>query len=165
LGFCTYSLQAQPRIFSKKLDTGFKICDSLRKPDVVIIHSSYCPTLPDSFQLECVLDLYRKYKVSAHYIIDRQGFIYNLVDEKDISYHGGKGFLPDGDNRINTRSIGIELINTKTSVYTDEQYYSLDSLLFSIKNKYSIKYILGHSDIAPARKTDPWNFDWERLKK
>jgi len=151
------------QIVSKKLRSGFINIDTIRKIDVVIVHSSYCPTKTDSFDLACILQLYKKYDVSAHYIIDRAGIIYLLVDEKNIAYHGGKGTIPDGDNRPNTRSIGIELINTEKSAYTELQYLSLASLVTKIKSRYEIKYVLGHSDIAPSRKTDPWNFDWVKF--
>ncbi|MFN0048489.1 MAG: N-acetylmuramoyl-L-alanine amidase [Cytophagales bacterium] len=149
----------------KRLKTGFVALDSVRKIDAVIIHSSYCPSQSDSFNLDCILQLYKNYDVSAHYIIDRAGIIYLLVDEKNISHHAGKGFMPDGDNRPNSRSIGIELINTLASQYTDNQYFALVSLIEKLKYEYAIAFVLGHSDIAPSRKTDPWNFDWQRFEK
>lgn len=150
-------------IVSRKLKFGYVEIDSARKIDVVIVHSSYCPTQTDSFNLDCILNLYKKYDVSAHYIIDRSGTIYSLVEEKNIAHHGGKGFLPDNDNRPNSRSIGIELINTQAQVYTEWQYIALTQLVKNIKVRYPIKYVLGHSDIAPTRKTDPWNFDWAKF--
>jgi N-acetyl-anhydromuramyl-L-alanine amidase AmpD len=146
------------------VDFGFIKLDSIRTPDVVILHSSYCPTLSDSFNLECILKLYQKYEVSAHYIIAKNGEIVQLVEENNISHHGGKGTLPDGNNKINTRSIGIELINTKSSSYSEIQIAQLKSLLIAIKSRFKIKYILGHSEIAPDRKTDPWNFDWNWIR-
>jgi N-acetyl-anhydromuramyl-L-alanine amidase AmpD len=145
------------------LTTGFVVPDSNRTPDVILIHSSYCPTLEDSFNLDCILDLYKKYKVSAHYIIDRKGVVFQLVKEENISHHGGKGVLPDGSTKINTRSIGIELINTKVSAYTDLQYQCLVRLVKNIQYRWKINYLLGHKDVSPSRKTDPWNFDWARF--
>lgn len=159
----TFAQTDSLQIIPKRLKTGFVEVDSVRKIDVVIIHSSYCPSQADSFNLDCILSLYKKYDVSAHYIIDRSGSIYLLVDEKNIAHHGGKGTLPDGDNRPNSRSIGIELINTKASQYTDYQYISLSNLVKRLKKEYPIKYVLGHADVAPIRKTDPWNFDWEKF--
>ncbi len=165
--FATYGLHAQDltQIIAKKLKSGFFEIDTIRKIDIVIIHSSYCPSQSDSFNLNCILNLYKKYDVSAHYIIDRKGIIYLLVDEKNIAHHGGKGTLPDGDHRPNSRSVGIELINTQKSTYTELQYLSLATLVKKLKNRYDIKYVLGHSDIAPTRKTDPWNFDWLKFEK
>ena len=158
--FFTTNAQVSLTIVDNLLKFGYKYPDTIRNPDVIIIHASYCPSKKDSFNLECVLNLYKKYQVSAHYIIDRDGIIYRLVKEEHISYHGGKGLLPDGGTKINTRSIGIELINTKVSDYTDLQYSALVNLVADIKSRYQIKYVLGHKDIAPDRKTDPWNFDW-----
>lgn len=149
-------------IINRKLDFGFIQIDTLRCPDVVIIHSSYCPE--DSFNLACILGLYKKYDVSAHYIIDRDGIIYNLVAENNISHHAGKGILPDGSIKVNTRSIGIELVNTKIGKYTELQYQSLAKLTNKIAQNYGLKYVLGHSDIAPDRKSDPWNFDWVKFR-
>jgi N-acetylmuramoyl-L-alanine amidase len=151
-------------VIDSKVNFGFIIPDTARTPDVVIIHSSYCTAKEDSFNLDCILGLYKKYDVSAHYIIDRAGGIFNLVDEKNISHHGGKGILPDGSIRVNSRSIGIELINTKSSFCTELQYVSLANLINDITTRYQIKYVLGHSDVAPKRKSDPWNFDWNKLQ-
>lgn len=158
----SFSTIAQDSLFTKNrlIDFGKIDIDTIRKIDVVILHSSYCIDI-DSFSLECILKYYKKYDVSAHYIIDRQGTIHRLVDENNIAHHAGKGILPDSINKPNTRSIGIELINTKATSYTEEQYKSLSILLKNIKKRHQIKYILGHSDIAPNRKTDPWNFDWK----
>jgi N-acetyl-anhydromuramyl-L-alanine amidase AmpD len=91
--------------------------------------------------------------------------VYQLVDEKDNSYHAGKSSLPDGTTNVNSCSIGIELMTSYTESPTEEQNKALLNLINSIKKRYSIKYVLRHSDIAPVRKTDPWNFDWEAFKK
>lgn len=157
--------QSAISIVPKPLESGFVKIDSVRKIDVIVIHSSYCPTQTDSFNLECILSLYKKYDVSAHYIIDREGSIYMLVEEKNIAHHAGKGLLPDKDNRPNSRSIGIELINTVASDYTEEQYRSLVELVKQMKNRYPIKYVLGHNEVAPERKTDPWRFDWVKFNE
>lgn len=153
----------QINIIQKPLNFGHTKVDTLRTIDVVVLHSSYCPTLADSFNLACILDLYKKYDVSAHYIISRDGQVWELVLEQHIAHHAGKCQLPDGDHRGNTRSIGIEIINTKATTPTELQYQSLAALVKNICNRHTIKYILGHHHIAPARKTDPWNFDWEKF--
>jgi N-acetyl-anhydromuramyl-L-alanine amidase AmpD len=155
----TFSLPIKNKIFLK----GKTKADSGRTIDAIIIHSSYCPK-SDSFNLDCILDLYQYYNVSAHYIIDREGNITRLVEEADIAFHAGKGTMPDSNNKINTRSIGIELINTKASDYTEAQYQSLIRLIIYIKSRHAIKYILGHNQIAPTRKTDPWRFDWTKVE-
>ena len=66
---------------------------------------------------------------------------------------------------MNNFSLGIEVINSEKDKFTASQYDAIDRLLKDLKKKYEIKYILGHSDIAPGRKTDPWNIDWDKVKK
>jgi N-acetyl-anhydromuramyl-L-alanine amidase AmpD len=144
---------------------GFEVPASKRTIDTVIVHSSYCATGKDVYSLACILKEYKDYTVSAHYIIDRDGTVYQLVQEKNIAYHAGLGQTPDKRNHINNFSIGIELMNTKIDKYTAEQYDSLNKLLKEIKIRYTIKYVLGHDQIAPDRKTDPWNFDWTKITK
>jgi N-acetyl-anhydromuramyl-L-alanine amidase AmpD len=97
-------------------------------------------------------------------MIDREGVVYRLVNEKDIAYHAGKSILPQsGRKMLNGSSIGIELLNSPTDPPTREQYQALAGLIKDIKSRYDIKYVVGHSDIAPGRKTDPWLFDWNEL--
>jgi N-acetyl-anhydromuramyl-L-alanine amidase AmpD len=90
-----------------------------------------------------------------------------LVDEKNISFQAGKSSLPDGRTNVNSCSIGIELITTKDSLDapTELQIKSLTALVKDIESRYKIKYILRHSDIAPGRKTDPWNLNWDEFMK
>jgi len=64
---------------------------------------------------------------------------------------------------VNGFSIGIELINTKKAEFTEAQYAALQKLIDRIKSEHKIKYVLGHNQIAPGRKDDPWNFDWDEL--
>ena len=54
-------------------------------------------------------------------------------------------------------------MNTKTDNYTEAQYEALKNLLADLKKRYKIKYVLGHKDIAPGRKDDPWNFNMNKL--
>jgi len=73
--------------------------------------------------------------------------------------------MPDGRTNINNFSIGIELINTKTVGPNEHQYKSLIGLVKLLNSKYKIENILGHNQIASARKTDPWNFDWQKFNE
>lgn len=149
-------------IIDKKVDFGFKVPDSTRNIYAIIIHSTY-NVAKDSFSVQGCINQFKRYDVSAHYIIGRDGKIYRLVDEKNISYHAGKSTLPDGSSTVNTNSIGIEIITTKYTSPTQEQYDSVVSLVKDIKSRYAIKYMQGHDQIAPGRKTDPWNFDWTKF--
>ncbi|MFA5993901.1 MAG: N-acetylmuramoyl-L-alanine amidase [Parcubacteria group bacterium] len=135
-----------------------------RSIDTIIIHSSYDALRDDPFSVSGIIKEYQEYGVAAHYLIDREGVIYQLVVDKNVAYHAGLSSVPDGRKGVNEFSLGIELINTKTSQYTDKQYEALNSLLRLLKNNYSIKYVLGHNQIAPERKDDPWNFQWNRIK-
>ena len=110
----------------------------------------------------------KKRKVSCHFIIDVNGFIYNLVDTKERAWHAGEsmwGKLTD----INSRSIGIEIVypgEASGVTYSNKQISSLIELSSFLKKKFKIcdKNILGHSDIAPHRKIDPGIFfPWEEL--
>ncbi len=132
--------------------------------DTIVIHSSYNALGADPFSVSGIIKEYQEYGVAAHYLIDREGMIYQLVEDKNVAYHAGLSSVPDGRKGVNEFSLGIELVNTKTEQFTDKQYSALNSLLQSLKSKYPIKYVLGHNQIAPGRKDDPWNFQWDRLK-
>ena len=160
---CSFLFVEGPIVTDKKMSVGFKKPDSARTIDAIIIHSTYNAAGSDSFSLEGCIKQFRDYGVSAHYIISRDGSIFRLVDEANISYHAGKSSLPDGRTNVNSTSIGIEIITTKKSSPTEAQYNSVASLVKDIKTRYSIKYIQGHHQIAPGRKTDPWNFDWTKF--
>ena len=130
-----------------------------RSIDTIIIHSSYNALGGDAYDVDKLVKEYKDYGVAPHYLIDRKGNIYKLVDEKNIAYHAGESQTPDGRSNVNNFSIGIELMNTKEDKFTDAQYNSLNKLLKDLKDKYEIKYVLGHNQIAPGRKDDPWNFN------
>lgn len=151
-------------IINKKVSFGFAP-NSNRNVNSVIVHSTFNNSGGEKYDIDLVLKQFSTYGVSAHYVIGRDGTIYQLVDEKDNSYHAGKSSLPDGTTNVNSCSIGIEIMTSYTESPTEEQTKALLSLINDIKTRYSIKYVLRHSDIAPVRKTDPWNFDWDTFKK
>ena len=153
-----------PKIKDKLVSWGFSSSDS-RKIDTIVIHSSYNAVGSDVHDLDDIIyKEYKPYGVSPHYIISREGKIYRLVKDKNIAYHAGDSKVPDGRTEVNSFSIGIEIVNTKSEKPNDAQYGALKSLLTYLKSEYKIKYVLGHSDIAPGRKDDPWNFDWDQLR-
>ena len=133
--------------------------------DTIILHSSYNALGGDEYDTEKIIDEYRQYGVAAHYLVDREGLIYRLVKDEDIAYHAGVSEVPDGRKNVNNFSIGIEIINTKEDKYTKEQYDATNYLIEILEEKYAIKYILGHDEIAPDRKTDPWNINWEKINR
>ena len=152
----------QSQIIDKKMSVGFRTAQS-RNIDVVIIHSVYNNSGGEIFDIDLIIKQFARYNVSAHYLIGRTGEIYRLVDEKNVAYHAGKSSLPDGRTAVNSCSIGIEVVCSLQDSVNETQTAALLKLTNEIKNRYKIKYILRHSDIAPGRKTDPWNFDWENF--
>jgi N-acetylmuramoyl-L-alanine amidase len=104
-------------------------------------------------------------QVSAHYVIDYDGTIYRMVDEDKRAWHAGVSkwqFTTD----INSRSIGIEIMNDGKSPYKDAQMLALVALIKEIQTRYKIypENIVGHSDVAPGRKIDPGPFfAWDFL--
>ncbi len=112
----------------------------------------------------------KKRKVSSHYVIDYDGSIYNLVDIEKRAWHAGESCWKNLTD-INSRSIGIEIVNPgekKKVKYKIKQIDSVIKLTKLLKKKFKISNsrILGHSDIAPFRKVDPGiYFPWKRLNE
>lgn len=132
----------------------------------IILHSSYNSLGKNKYDVNAIIDIYETYGVSPHYIIGRDGSIFQLVKEVDTAYHAGVSALPNGVTDVNSASIGIEIVNDdKGDSYTSEQYTAINALIADIKKRHAIIYILGHEDIAPGRKSDPWNLDWQKIKK
>jgi AmpD protein len=102
-------------------------------------------------------------QVSAHVFIDRDGRLLQFVNFKDRAWHAGQSCFCDRDN-CNDFSIGIELEGSDHQAYTEEQYQALVICTLAIQNSYpaiNMDRIVGHSDIAPGRKSDPGDaFDW-----
>ncbi len=107
-------------------------------------------------------------KVSAHCLIDRLGGVTQFVDFDKRAWHAGRSHW-QGREACNDFSIGIELEGCDTKPYTDAQYRTLAALTADIRCHYPAiteDRVVGHSDIAPARKTDPGpHFDWQRLRE
>ena len=113
----------------------------------------------------------KKSQVSTHYLINREGKITRMVDEKNAAWHAGKSKWKNFIN-LNDQSIGIELVNKGHQYgyenFSKKQISKLILLCKSLIKKYKIKKtnILGHSDIAPLRKKDPGEkFPWYFLSK
>jgi len=106
-------------------------------------------------------------KVSCHYLISKKGKIYQLVKDHNIAWHAGKSKW-EKDINLNSKSIGIELVNNGEEIFPKNQIRALLKLLTALKKKYNIdpKYVLGHEDISPKRKKDPGpKFPWTKLNK
>lgn len=146
----------------------------------------------DPYDIHTIRHIFIDYGVSCHYMIDRDGTIYELVPEDRVAYHAGKGTLPDKkhyEDRLNQFSIGIELlaIGTKEEMglmideetydkiarehigYTEAQYEALNELITDITLRYDTlektrEHTIGHDEYAPDRRTDPGSlFEWEKI--
>jgi N-acetylmuramoyl-L-alanine amidase len=109
------------------------------------------------------------FEVSAHYVIDEDGTVYRMVAEDLRAWHAGKSFW-HGIRDINSTSIGIEIVNPGHEygyrAYPAAQIDAVMELAADIITRHHIKAcdVLGHSDIAPGRKTDPGElFPWKDL--
>ncbi len=110
-------------------------------------------------------------EVSAHYLIDEGGIVTRLVAEEHRAWHAGRGCWR-GISDVNSASVGIELVNPGHAFgyrpFPDAQMRALLPLLADIIQRHGIEpgNVVGHSDIAPARKEDPGElFDWPRLAR
>ncbi len=110
-------------------------------------------------------------KVSAHYVVEEDGRVFRLVPESRRAWHAGVSFWR-GHRDINSRSIGIELVNPGHEFgYRDfppAQMAALIRLIRDIMARHSIppRNVVGHSDVAPTRKADPGErFDWSLLAR
>jgi N-acetyl-anhydromuramoyl-L-alanine amidase len=107
-------------------------------------------------------------KVSAHFYISRRGRVVQCVPLHRRAWHAGASSLLTElgvrDN-INHTSVGIELAGADDVPYTAAQYQALRRLLLKLNAALPLRYVVGHCDIAPGRKTDPGeSFDWQRLQ-
>ncbi len=107
-------------------------------------------------------------KVSAHCLIERDGKLLQFVSFLDRAWHAGDSEWL-GEQACNDFSIGIELEGCDDQAYSEDQYLSLANLIVSLRMKYpgiEKDAIIGHSEIAPDRKTDPGEaFDWKKLRR
>lgn len=104
-------------------------------------------------------------KVSSHFLIRRDGELIQFVPCTQRAWHAGASNWC-GRERCNDFSIGIELEGSDFDPFTDAQYDALARLTRALKAAYPITDIVGHSDIAPGRKTDPGPyFDWVRYRQ
>ena len=106
-------------------------------------------------------------EVSAHYLISPDGRVMSLVAEDMRAWHAGAGRWGDITD-VNSASIGIELSNDGYSPFAAPLMDALCDLVAGIMERWDIPAhgVIGHSDLAPARKIDPGaRFDWTRLAR
>lgn len=134
---------------------------------MVVLHYTGMKSAEEALERMCDAEA----AVSAHYMIDEDGTVTQLVEEDKRAWHAGKSYWR-GVTDVNSASIGIELVNPGHEwgyrEFTDAQMEALLPLLANIVERHDIPRanVVGHSDIAPARKMDPGElFDWERLAR
>jgi len=133
----------------------------MRKPNYVIIHH----TAQDSTTQTLRTFTIKRPQTSAHYVIGRDGKVFQMVNDYLRAQHAGVGKWGSVTD-MNSCSIGIEMDNNGTTdPWTDAQINSLCSLLSTLKKKYAIPTanFIGHADFAPGRKNDPLHFPWKTL--
>ena len=151
---------------------GHETCAKPRHIDTVVVHTMHHPEFSgdDRFKLENLVSILERHNVAAHYIILRDGEVIQIVADEDVARHTGESAMPNNSDsgKVNAFSLGIELASAKDTAPTDAQYDALSRLIIQkITDGVPIRHIVGHDEIAlpKGRKDDPWNFDWQRLRK
>ncbi len=134
--------------------------------DMLVLHYTGCPSAESALLWMCSPDS----QVSAHYLVDEDGEIIQLVDEAARAWHAGAAFWA-GETDVNSRSVGIEIQNPghlecPLPPYPDAQLEAVIALCRDIMARHGISplRVVGHSDVAPARKADPGeHFPWRQL--
>jgi len=146
--------------------------------DLLVIHNISLP--PGEFGGDAIIRLFtntldtalhpyyaqlRGLKVSAHFLVRRDGEIIQFVACGKRAWHAGVSSW-HGRERCNDFSIGIELEGDDYQPFADAQYAALTRLTRLLRRAFPVGGIAGHSDIAPGRKTDPGpHFDWQRYSR
>jgi AmpD protein len=144
--------------------------------NLIVIHNISLP--PNNFGGEGVIDLFTNQlntndhpyyaeiahlKVSSHFFIRRDGSLIQFVPCTKRAWHAGVSKW-EGREKCNDFSIGIELEGSDFEAFEPKQYDTLKLLIESLKITYPIQSVVGHSDIAPGRKTDPGPyFNWNEI--
>lgn len=134
---------------------------NLRKPNFVIIHH----TAQNSVDQTLHTFTLPRTQVSSHYVIARNGEVYQMLNDYYRAWHGGSGKWGNTSD-LNSSSIGIELDNNGFEEFSPAMINSLIDLLKVLKERHKIPdaNFIGHSDIAPSRKVDPNpTFPWKLL--
>ncbi|PUA17455.1 1,6-anhydro-N-acetylmuramyl-L-alanine amidase AmpD [Glaciimonas sp. PCH181] len=141
--------------------------------DLLVIHNISLP--PGQFGGPFIADLFgnsldydadpyfeqlRSLRVSAHFLIRRDGSVMQFVSTNDRAWHAGVSTFGERQ-RCNDFSIGIELEGTDFTPFTMPQYQSLCAMTDALLSRHHLLAVCGHEHIAPGRKTDPGPFfDW-----
>lgn len=134
-------------------------------PDILVLHYTGMPSGDQALNWLCI----EESQVSCHYLIHEDGRIVQMVAENKRAWHAGVSSWQGSDD-INSRSIGIEIVNRGHEhglpEFPDVQIDAVITLCKDILQRQNIssRNVVGHSDIAPGRKQDPGEkFPWGRL--
>ncbi|MBA2238087.1 MAG: N-acetylmuramoyl-L-alanine amidase [Lysobacter sp.] len=134
-----------------------------RRPRLIVLHQTQMESADSALLILRTRNAGGR--VSAHYLIGRDGRLYQLVSEQDRAWHAGAGSW-GGIADVNSASIGIELDNNGQDPFTEPQIQALLRLLEDVTGRLGIArhLVIAHGDVAPARKRDPGVlFPWRRL--
>jgi len=143
----------------------FNARDPSAQPRLIVLHYTGMVSAQEALARLCDPGS----EVSAHYMIDEDGELTQLVHETKRAWHAGRAYWA-GERDINSASIGIELVNPGHAYgyrpFPKQQITTLKGLLHDLFRRWSLppSCLLGHSDIAPTRKQDPGEyFPWHEL--
>ena len=138
-----------------------------RKVDTIVLHYTAIDSLDKS--LRVLTNAKSSDPVSAHYVVGADGSVFRLVEENRRAWHAGGGSWR-GIEDMNSASVSIEIVNAGYASdgarppYPDVQVESVIALCKDIMTRHPIRWVIGHSDLAPTRKVDPGeHFPWKRL--
>lgn len=99
-------------------------------------------------------------RVSSHFLIRRHGAVTQFVDVFARAWHAGRSSFLSRD-ACNDFSVGIEMEGDADRAFTASQYRTLARTVLALRRRLPLRFVTGHSDIAPGRKQDPGpRFDW-----
>ena len=134
-------------------------------PDMIVLHYTGMQTGEAALARLCDPEA----RVSSHYLVEEDGRVFRLVAEERRAWHAGVSFWK-GEEGVNHASIGIEIVNPGHEfgyrAFPESQVAAVIALVADIRTRWEIEdsRIIGHSDVAPARKQDPGElFPWKRL--
>lgn len=164
-GWCSQALRQPSPNFDARPDAS--------AIDLLVIHNISLPPgqfggpyIADLFRncLDCdahpYFDQLRTLRVSAHFLIRRDGSLVQFVSTHDRAWHAGASLF-EGRERCNDFSIGVELEGSDFVSFDERQYRTLAALTAALERRHSMRAVTGHEHIAPGRKTDPGPFfEW-----
>ena len=181
---CMFKLDAKTGLVSEARQVKSPNCDdrpACNEPSLIVVHSISLPPgefggpwIDQLFTNSLPVDKHPYFaeiegmEVSAHFLIRRDAELVQYVPVNRRAWHAGASCY-DGRERCNDFSVGIELEGDDDVPYEAQQYECLATLVATLRGGYeslAAADIVGHSDIAPGRKTDPGAaFDWQNLAK